>query len=222
MTFRPSSLWTVALTGQTVSHGAFSQCWHIIGCDTISGILDRAAAIRREVAVDANPVHLAIADDLLLADDRDVVLRLAGDHARGTAGAGAQVDRHAPLPRDRRAAGSCRARRSWGCGHPSPSSYSAGPPRSSGSAEAVFWYCSKFASRVMSAAAAFQRAVLLRDGEREHAVQLGDAGAHADERLRRRGEREDIDAGACADAADHRAAIAERDGDASCPRGRAR
>jgi hypothetical protein len=27
----PSSEWLVASTGQTTSHGAFSQCWHIIG-----------------------------------------------------------------------------------------------------------------------------------------------------------------------------------------------
>src|SRR5438270_13260051 len=50
-----------------------------------------------EVAVDANPLHLATSDDLLLADDRDVVLGLAGDDARAATRALAQVDRHAPL-----------------------------------------------------------------------------------------------------------------------------
>jgi hypothetical protein len=49
-----------------------------------------------EVAVHPDPVHLAAALHLGLADDRDVVLRLAGDHARAAPGARAQVDRHAP------------------------------------------------------------------------------------------------------------------------------
>ena len=50
-----------------------------------------------EVVVDADPVHLAVAIDLLLADDRDVVLGDAGDHAGAAAGARREVDRHAPL-----------------------------------------------------------------------------------------------------------------------------
>ena len=37
MSFRPSSLWTVAATGHTTSHGAFSQCWHITGWWYASG-----------------------------------------------------------------------------------------------------------------------------------------------------------------------------------------
>ncbi len=41
-------------------------------------------------------MHLPAADDLVLADDGDVVLRLAGDHAGVAADAGVQVDRHAP------------------------------------------------------------------------------------------------------------------------------
>src|SRR5262245_7494348 len=56
------------------------------------GIVGRAL----EVAVDADPVHLAVAGDLGPADDGDVVLRLAGDHARVAADARAEVDRHAP------------------------------------------------------------------------------------------------------------------------------
>ena len=50
-----------------------------------------------EVVVDADPVHLAVDADLLLADDRDVVLGHARDDAGAAAGAGRQVDRHAPL-----------------------------------------------------------------------------------------------------------------------------
>src|SRR5581483_678995 len=56
------------------------------------GIRDVAAV----VAIDADPVHLALAPHFVLADDRDVVLRLAGDHAAVAAGADRRVDDHAP------------------------------------------------------------------------------------------------------------------------------
>src|SRR3954462_3075455 len=61
--------------------------------------LDRGGVLRvtLEVVVDADPVHLAAAIHLLLADDRDVVLGLARDGAGAAAGAGRQIDRHAPL-----------------------------------------------------------------------------------------------------------------------------
>ena len=49
------------------------------------------------IPVDADPVHLAAADHLVPADDRNVVLRLAGDDAGLAAGAGVEVDRHSPL-----------------------------------------------------------------------------------------------------------------------------
>ena len=55
-------------------------------------ILDVAAV----VPVDAEPVHLAAVRDLRLADDRHVVLGLAGDDAGVAAGADVLVDRHAP------------------------------------------------------------------------------------------------------------------------------
>ena len=89
---RPSWLCVVAATGQTDSQGAFSHCMHSTGWWTATGFVGRAA----EVAVDADPVHLAAVQHLLLADDGDVVLRLAGDDARPAAGAGGQIDRHAP------------------------------------------------------------------------------------------------------------------------------
>ena len=57
----------------------------------------RRVEVALEVRVDANPVHLALRVDLLLADDRDVVLGHAGGDADAAAGAGVQVDRHAPL-----------------------------------------------------------------------------------------------------------------------------
>ena len=57
------------------------------------GIVDAAL----EITVDADPVHLAVVDDLLLADGGNVVLRLAGDHARVATRTVAQVDRHRPL-----------------------------------------------------------------------------------------------------------------------------
>ena len=59
----------------------------------IARILARGA----KIAVHAEPVHLAAAGDFVLADDGDVVLRLAGEDARPAAGARRQVDRHAPL-----------------------------------------------------------------------------------------------------------------------------
>jgi hypothetical protein len=35
----PSWLCVVAATGQTTSHGAFSQCWQSIGWNTVSGFV---------------------------------------------------------------------------------------------------------------------------------------------------------------------------------------
>ena len=52
--------------------------------------------IAAEVAIDAQPVHLAPRFDLFFADDRDVIFRLAGDDAGVTADTGVQVDAHAP------------------------------------------------------------------------------------------------------------------------------
>src|SRR5262249_38389399 len=49
------------------------------------------------VTVDPEPVHLATAVDLHLADDRDIVLALARDHASGTTDAAVQIDGHTPL-----------------------------------------------------------------------------------------------------------------------------
>ncbi len=93
MSFSPSGLCVVAATGQTFSHGAFSHCMHGSGCSTARG----SSSAPDVIAVHADPVHLAAAQHLILADHRNVVLRLAGDHAGVAAGAGRQVDRHAPL-----------------------------------------------------------------------------------------------------------------------------
>ena len=49
------------------------------------------------VAVHPEPVHLATARDLVLADDRNVVLRLASDHTCVATCARIEVDGHAPL-----------------------------------------------------------------------------------------------------------------------------
>src|SRR6185295_9490552 len=57
---------------------------------------DRLLGGAAEVPVDADPVHLAVVHHLFAADDRNVVLVLAGDHAGVAAGAGRQIDRHAP------------------------------------------------------------------------------------------------------------------------------
>ena len=56
------------------------------------GIVD----IPPEVPVDADPGHLAAVEHVFLADDRDIVLGLAGQRAGVAADAGVQVDRHAP------------------------------------------------------------------------------------------------------------------------------
>ena len=109
MPFRPSSLWYVAMTGQTGSQGAAPHCWQSIGALRMSTVVlglgvrkDRLAIhAALEVAVadpalDAQPRHVAAAPHRLLADHRDVVLDVAGDHARRAAGALVDVDRHAP------------------------------------------------------------------------------------------------------------------------------
>ena len=49
------------------------------------------------IAVDAHPVHFAAALHLVLADNGNVVLALAGEDARAAADARAQIHRHAPL-----------------------------------------------------------------------------------------------------------------------------
>jgi hypothetical protein len=50
--------------------------------------------------IDAYPVHLAAAGDLIFADDRDVVLRHARHRAGPASGARREIDRHAPLVAD--------------------------------------------------------------------------------------------------------------------------
>src|SRR5262249_33476928 len=56
----------------------------------------RLLGLAAEVAIDADPVHLARAADAVLADDEDVVLGLAGDGAGAAADAGVEVDGHRP------------------------------------------------------------------------------------------------------------------------------
>src|SRR5205085_9000404 len=48
------------------------------------------------ISVDANPVHLTTASDLLFTDDGNVVLSLAREDAGVASDATVQVDRHAP------------------------------------------------------------------------------------------------------------------------------
>ena len=55
----------------------------------------RVLGIALEVLVNADPVHLAVAAHLVLADDRDVVLGLAANHTLAAAVALAEVDGHA-------------------------------------------------------------------------------------------------------------------------------
>ena len=48
------------------------------------------------VAIDAQPMHLALALDLIFADHRDVVFRLTRDHAAVTSGAHRRINNHRP------------------------------------------------------------------------------------------------------------------------------
>jgi hypothetical protein len=57
----------------------------------------RLGRVAAQEFVDPQPVHDPAAGHFRLADDRDVVLRLAGDHAAAASGAGVEVDDHAPL-----------------------------------------------------------------------------------------------------------------------------
>ena len=62
------------------------------GLVEVGGLVD----VTLVVVVDPDPVHLAADGDLTLADDGDVVLRLAGNHAGVAADARAQINRHTP------------------------------------------------------------------------------------------------------------------------------
>ena len=56
----------------------------------------RVVRLAAEISVNADPLHFAARGDLVLADHRDVVLCLAGEHAGVAADAGRQVNGHAP------------------------------------------------------------------------------------------------------------------------------
>ena len=77
----------------------------------LMGHLHVAAPAAGVVAIDAEPVHLALPPHLVLADHGDVVLRLAGDDAGGAAGAGVEVDGHAPAAARSRGGRRARGRR---------------------------------------------------------------------------------------------------------------
>ena len=49
------------------------------------------------VAINSQPVHLTAFGHLILADNRNVVLALAGNHTGIAASAGAEINGHAPL-----------------------------------------------------------------------------------------------------------------------------
>ena len=78
---------TDALTGRVLALHARH------GLKVRFGIGSRPAVI----GIDANPVHLPPAQDLILADDRDVVLGLAPHDARVASDAGIDVDGHPPF-----------------------------------------------------------------------------------------------------------------------------
>jgi hypothetical protein len=49
------------------------------------------------VALDTQPVHVASFGEALLADQGNIILGLAGDHAGATSGTAVQIDDHPPL-----------------------------------------------------------------------------------------------------------------------------
>src|SRR3954468_16037646 len=63
----------------------------------VQGRVTRYVIWSGEVAVHADPLHHTTAAHLVLAYDRNVILALAGDNARGAADALRKVDYHAPL-----------------------------------------------------------------------------------------------------------------------------
>ena len=81
-------------------HGADLLAGSVLAVHAGNGLEDdlrAAGGLAGEVPIDPDPVHLAPLRDLDLADDRHVVLALAGDHARVAPDARVQVDRHPPL-----------------------------------------------------------------------------------------------------------------------------
>ena len=54
-------------------------------------------AIARIILVDADPVHMAAAGDLISTHNRDVVFRLTRNGTSATARADVEIDSHAPF-----------------------------------------------------------------------------------------------------------------------------
>ena len=54
------------------------------------------ARLSRVVAINSQPMHLATAAHQILADDRNIIFALAGDHASGTTRARRRINRHLP------------------------------------------------------------------------------------------------------------------------------
>src|SRR3954449_11030664 len=56
----------------------------------------RIVKLAGEIAIDTQPLHLAATRDLILADDSDIVFRIAGSDTGIAADAGIEIDHHAP------------------------------------------------------------------------------------------------------------------------------
>src|SRR3954465_3633048 len=56
----------------------------------------RIVELAGEIAIDAQPLHLAAPRDLILAHDGDIVFRIAGSDTGIAADAGIEIDYHAP------------------------------------------------------------------------------------------------------------------------------
>ena len=83
-------------TGHRLGHHRWVVL-HPLGCLLFLAVRVVVFLLARVVAVHANPVHFTTHGDLLLADDRDVVLGLTGNGTGGATHTRSEVDGHAPL-----------------------------------------------------------------------------------------------------------------------------
>ena len=71
---------------------------HRLVHDLLVAVFDRGFVVQivAVIAIDSHPVHFTPAPHIGFADNRNVVFRLAGNHATVAADALVQVNRHAP------------------------------------------------------------------------------------------------------------------------------
>ena len=79
-------------------HRADDLAWRILAMHARHRFETSPRIVRRAgvIPVDAQPMHDAVVEHLILADDRNVVFRLTGDGAGLAADTGIEIDRHRP------------------------------------------------------------------------------------------------------------------------------